>query len=580
MKLKKYEKRLKKEYKETFVSKKIKSKRYIQFKLRYVVATVLGILLVGLFIQHLCVLGHNAAVKKHNLAIRQKVYDVENSSALTKVKDEKEINTIILNYKNESTYQEKETSILSKIFSLRIGGCAGKAYAPQPAPGDSGSKDAFHTNVQIEGIEEADVAKSDGRYIYYLNLSTLFVYDMTEEKNIASIQDDGYELFIYEDIIITIGTASTCIYEFTQNELNQQKKISYNYYLTSRMMKDSLYLAFGDYVKENQILYNNCYYDACSNPNYIYTLYHLDLKTLDTKVVQLLASKDTKLYASNNAFYFASLEKQYTSISIFSLSLEPMGVIRVRGYVLNQFSMDEYDNYFRVITTDTSRNAEELNTISIFDLTTLTRVGYLDQGIGKERQVVKSVRFDKEICYVVTYETKDPLYEINCSNPEEPIIISAYEAPGYSSYLHPFKMGDKEYVFGLGYTDNGSMKISVYERTEGTTQVGNDFILSQNEYYTKADYYNPNLNESIFNNHKALFIYEEDSYLYLGMAVAFDAYLIFKIDVTSEEVITIYQDITLILVSWEESLSRAFLKNGKLYITNYNQVIVRSFTNE
>ena len=39
--------------------------------------------------------------------------------------------------------------------------------------------------------------------------------------------------------------------------------------------------------------------------------------------------------------------------------------------------------------------------------------------------------------FLVTFRTKDPLYTINFSNPEDPQIASELNISGYSSYLHP-----------------------------------------------------------------------------------------------------------------------------------------------
>ncbi|MDE5856258.1 MAG: beta-propeller domain-containing protein, partial [Anaeroplasmataceae bacterium] len=237
----------------------------------------------------------------------------------------------------------------------------------------------------------------------------------------------------------------------------------------------------------------------------------------------------------------------------------------------------EYEGYFRVVSTDNTKNAEELNAITIFDLSDLQKVGYLNQGIGLERQIVKSVRFDKNTCYVVTYENTDPLYEIDCSNPKEPTIVSAYQAPGYSNYLHTFKIGEKEYVLGLGYTDSlRSTKISVYEKTDGTAQIGKDFILAYDDYYSKGSYYNKGIKLQMFENHKALFIYEDGRNLYLGAHVAYNAYLIFKIDVESENVVTIYKEIK--LNGELRNDSRLFLIENRLYITDCDKVIVDIFS--
>ena len=77
-----------------------------------------------------------------------------------------------------------------------------------------------------------------------------------------------------------------------------------------------------------------------------------------------------------------------TVTSVFDHDLHPVAALRVKGSVLNQFSMDEYENYFRIVTTNTKADDEKLNAISIFDLENRTLVGYLDEGIGLDRQIV------------------------------------------------------------------------------------------------------------------------------------------------------------------------------------------------
>ena len=100
---------------------------------------------------------------------------------------------------------------------------------------------------------------------------------------------------------------------------------------------------------------------------------------------------------------------QISTISIFDYNLNAIGSIRLAGSILNQFSIDEHNNYLRVVSTNTSMPVTKLIAISIYDLSTLQRVGYLDQDIGLDRQIVKSVRYDNDTCNVVTYENTDPL---------------------------------------------------------------------------------------------------------------------------------------------------------------------------
>ncbi|MDE6407366.1 MAG: beta-propeller domain-containing protein [Anaeroplasmataceae bacterium] len=583
MKLKEFKKNLKTEYQNTFPKKK-DPKREFHFQLRYAFLAVFGIIFAALLIQHFWVYSYNEGVDRHNEAIANRVVNLDQCIEFSTINTRKDYDAAVRNYKDMHTYQTKKKSILTSIFTYQPKSCSdatpdldAPTFAQQP--GNSGTmvdENSFQTNIQVEGIDEADIAKCDGSYIYYFHSRNLYVYDIESQKNITSVMDNGIELFIYNHMIISIGNHETKVYEFNQDRLVVKKNISYERYLTSRLIENRLYLAFGSYVKEEIIQFEDCYYDTCSNPNYLYSAYYLDLDLMEDKEAQLLTSNSTVLYASNQAFYFASMNRAYTTISIFSHDLEPRGVINVNGTVLNQFSMDEYEGYFRVVTTDTTKNAEELNAISIFDLSELKKVGYLNQGIGKERQIVKSVRFDKNTCYVVTYENTDPLYEIDCSTPEKPVIVSAYEAPGYSNYLHTFVINDKEYVLGLGYTDSRhSTKISVYEKTEGTEQIGEDFILAFSDYYSKGGYYNESLILDMFQNHKALFIYNAGNHLYLGAMVAFDAYLIFKIDVNAENVVTIYKEIE--LKSNKANSSRLFLIENKIYLTDRDKVLVENF---
>ncbi|MCM1556811.1 MAG: beta-propeller domain-containing protein [Anaeroplasma bactoclasticum] len=582
MKLRDYKKNLKNEYQNTFKEKKLKHE--FHFKLRYAFLTAFGVLFVALLIEHIWVFNYNKGVEKHNQAISNRV-ELANSSELYTIDNPKEYNQVVSTYKNKYVYQREKTSILTNLFTFQFIGCsssndknaASDVFGPTINETGNSSNNSYQTNIQVNGIDEADVAKCDGKYIYYIYSYYLYIYEIKNETIITNVSDEGFELYIYDNQIISVGNKKTTLYELNQNILEVKEQITYERYLTSRLIENKLYLAYANYANEKNISYEKCYYDTCSNPSYLYCLSCIDLDKKDHKETQLLSSYETILYASNKSFYFASNNSTFTSISIFNYDLEPVGVACVNGVVLNQFSMDEYDGNFRVVSTDTTKNAEELNAITIFRQSDLEKIGYLNQGIGKERQTVKSVRFDGDTCYVVTYENTDPLYEIDCSNPENPVIVSAYEAPGYSNYLHTFKIKDKEYVVGLGFTDSRvSTKISVYEKTEGTSQIGKDFILAYSEFYSKADYYNSLIDLGMFSNHKALFIYNDESFLYLGAMVAYDAYLIFKIDVESENIVTIYKEFK--LQAEKFNFSRVFLVDNKIYLTECDKVIVDNFS--
>jgi inhibitor of cysteine peptidase len=119
----------------------------------------------------------------------------------------------------------------------------------------------------------------------------------------------------------------------------------------------------------------------------------------------------------------------------------------VPGSVLNQFSLDEYEGHFRVAT---SRFAIVAGTP-----TTSDDVYVLDQNLSQVSDLrniapgenIYAVRFVGDLGYVVTFEQVDPLFVISFSDFKHPVILSALKANGYSDYLFPLWGG---YIIGVG----------------------------------------------------------------------------------------------------------------------------------
>ena len=122
----------------------------------------------------------------------------------------------------------------------------------------------------------------------------------------------------------------------------------------------------------------------------------------------------------------------------------------VSGFLLNQFSMDEYQGDLRVAAT-TSPSwwwAED----SESHVTVLRPRGDLLEEIGSvwglgEGERIFSVRFMGPDAYVVTFRQIDPLYALDLSDPFGPQVLGQLKIPGFSSYLHP--VGD-DLLLGVG----------------------------------------------------------------------------------------------------------------------------------
>lgn len=141
-------------------------------------------------------------------------------------------------------------------------------------------------------------------------------------------------------------------------------------------------------------------------------------------------------------------------INIDGNKLKYQGYGQVQGSVLNQFSMDEHGDFFRIATTKNrtwSRFASEdsssnlsYNNIFVLDRQMGT-VGALE-GLARDERIY-SVRFMQNRAYMVTFKQTDPLFVIDLKDPAKPRVLGMLKVPGFSNYLHPY---DENLLIGLG----------------------------------------------------------------------------------------------------------------------------------
>lgn len=163
-------------------------------------------------------------------------------------------------------------------------------------------------------------------------------------------------------------------------------------------------------------------------------------------------------------------EVEKTGIVRFNLDnfdLKTVGA--VPGYLLNQFSLDEYNDNLRIATTIGERGRgfgwavgqESVNDVYVLDKD-LKIVGSV-QDLGKGERIY-SVRFIEDKGYVVTFRQIDPFYVLDLSNPLNPQLKGELKIPGYSSYLHPIT---KDKILGIGM-ESGNVKISLFDVSSPT----------------------------------------------------------------------------------------------------------------
>jgi uncharacterized secreted protein with C-terminal beta-propeller domain len=302
-----------------------------------------------------------------------------------------------------------------------------------------------------------DVASPDATMIYpYQNEVSTFLY-------VYDISDKAYPVLARNFTISGSYFNSRMIGNYVYVVVSQAAQV-----LDNAVTLPKVYEATEVAAKVSEVAPSSVYY-ADTIPSYFTFTTFVGLNIIDdveepTNMTIMMGGTST-MYVSMDNIYITyptwSDEGQYTSIyrvrvNGSALAFEAKG--SVAGYVLDQYSMDEYNGYFRV--TATWQKETTLNYVYALDMN-LTKVGELLLPKFEQRETIQSTRFMGDKCYVVTFEQKDPFFVIDLSNPAAPSIAGTLKIPGYSRYLHPY---DENHVIGLGM-ENNTVKLSLFDVT-------------------------------------------------------------------------------------------------------------------
>ena len=271
----------------------------------------------------------------------------------------------------------------------------------------------------------------------------------------------------------------------------------------------------------------------------------------------------------------------YTFNEDGSLSFGGLG--KYQGTIQNQFWMDEFEGFFRIVTTE-GWGDDVINRLYIFERQSseegfyLAVVSMIDQGLGKPRETVRSVRFQGALATVVTFEMPDTLYTIYLTNPFNPVIREGLEITGFATYQHPW---DNNTLMGIGYETNPEgmiigLKLTLFDISDWDNPVvmGDPLVLLSGEN-------NWQFSEAL-HNHKAILIAQSKDFL--GFSVGHyrylrddgyvtQDYLIFSVDKSLAQPIQIVSTISHDdffdakgFQSWGFQMERAVYVNDVLYV--------------
>ena len=423
----------------------------------------------------------------------------------------------------------------------------GDAEIADGASGTAESEYRETTDNQVEGIIEADRIKRSDTHIYYLDDEVLRIFSIDKENSTEvgsyTIYEEGkgpymdqWEFYLSSDC----RTVTVVTQYYSKNEsisrryvnlisldvsdpTNIVKKDEFNVtgeYLSSRMSNGSILLLTEFVINKQELNFddvatfvpqidegNGLYSipangivspDKLSNTRYTVVM-KLDENTLDLKGTAAYLSYSEDVYVSENHVFLTHVfadkkenedgtitRNSMTEISCLTYggdSFEIKGNVTVRGYVKDQWSMDEYENILRVFTTtnattirervydngtvsaDILQTATGLSNASLYciDLSTFEVVASVID-FAPPREEIQSVRFDKETAYVCTsIAMSDPVFFFDLSDLDNITYKDTGTIEGFSTSLINLGNG---YLLGIGRGGSwSSFKVEVYEET-------------------------------------------------------------------------------------------------------------------
>ena len=510
------------------------------------------------------------------------------------------------------------------------------------------------TNNQVAGVDEADIVKTDGTWIYALNRSQEKVYilaaDGKNTKVLSAIklktsfeQETGWryynEMMLCGDRLYLFGvqyqwsekirdedTTNTFAEVYDLGDRTAPKSIAVHKqqgaYRTARLIDDVLVIVSdyqiyrcyieNDFKKSEEyspkvttnsetvtLVPSDIYVNPASDENgftVVTTIRATDGTEFDSHKAVLggcsnVYCSGTDLLIASDEWFSEQSEEQTdengkhfvkivsgTNTNLFRFTItdgkiDAVAGTKLPGALLNQFSMDAYNGYYRFVVTRTD-NEETIWTDGIDSYEwksagdcalyvldgDLNTVGKIEDLAKDER--IQSVRFMGDTAYFVTFRQVDPLFAADLSDPKNPKVLSALKIPGFSAYLHPFGEGK---LLGIGYdadeehgwTEN--VKLSMFDISD-PADVREAFKLSVKDMnYTSVQY-----------NHKIVFVDVKSG------TVAFPAdgmYLVFRAD---EKGFTEIGRIETADDSWLGDARGLFIKDV-FYVIGEREVYILSF---
>ena len=347
---------------------------------RKIAIIVLTVIILTVFITLICCINVNTELKTIKSEKQlEKMYSRRDDDSILK---KAILGPLVLPYEiSRNIYVEEDYIITEDITSATDSESIFKNIQTNEQSSNSiTNKDYSKTNIQVENVDEADIIKTDGNYIYSLSKESIVITDVTDPNKIKVASkitptDNGIpeDLILFENKLVAICSEINSPYIYYSSNKNntivriyditnrEEPRMVKNYklyepYYTTRCIGSKLYvISTGNLRKENNKIVR--YYDEEYSQKEIELKNIKYLKNVETNKQTIISMMDLNNIEQNVnvSSYLIDIENAYISEkNIYLLDTNYKGnyypkissIYGIKGiWGLNDYIYDYTENY-------------------------------------------------------------------------------------------------------------------------------------------------------------------------------------------------------------------------------------------
>jgi len=217
----------------------------------------------------------------------------------------------------------------------------------------SSENDYSTTNIQVENVDEADITKTDGNYVYSISENNVLITNVENPENMkieASLSNPGYvpeDIILYNGKLVVISTNYTSSSQYTY----------YSKYSNDNTMVTTYDISDKTRIKKinEYVVYSRYYTSRCINGQILVICSDMLRKENDKIVTYYMENNEKKEIGLNNIKYLKGEATNYQTI-IASTNLNTNESVKLSEYLFNIENAYVSENNIYLVNSEYNNN--------------------------------------------------------------------------------------------------------------------------------------------------------------------------------------------------------------------------------